>query len=232
MKAVIIEHEAHEGVGLFGPALVTAGFELVRRFRGVERVDLEAALVVVMGGPMGVYEADQHPFLHEELAFLIERLALERPVLGICLGAQLLAAAAGAEVFAGKNGLEVGVGPVRVTKDGAADAAFAGLEKLTVAHWHGDTFAPVPGAKLLASSDRYTQQAFRLGPSLGLQFHLELTGDELGRWLDLGAAELAAKGKDVAGLKTQLGKLRAAEGTAKEVLSRIAFDFARMHRAG
>jgi GMP synthase (glutamine-hydrolysing) len=85
---------------------------------------------------------------------------------------------------------------------------------------------------LLASSDRYTQQAFRLGPSLGLQFHLELTGDELGRWLDLGAAELAAKGKDVAGLKTQLGKLRAAEGTAKEVLSRIAFDFARMHRAG
>lgn len=231
MKAVVIEHEAHEGAGLLGEALHKAGFELVRRFRGVERVDLDAALVVLMGGSMGVYEADQHPFLHEELAFLTERLALERPVLGICLGAQLLASAAGAEVFPGKNGLEVGVGPVRVTKDGAQDPAFEGLQKLLVAHWHGDTWSPVPGAKLLASSDRYTQQAFRVGASLGLQFHLELTADAFGQWLELGAADLTAKGKDVAELRSQLGKLKAAEATSREVLERVAFDFAARARA-
>jgi GMP synthase (glutamine-hydrolysing) len=226
MKAVIVEHEAHEHVGLLGPALTAAGFKLMKRFRGFERADLDAELVVVMGGSMGVYDAPQHPFLHDELAFLTERVALERPVLGICLGAQLLAAAAGAEVTPGKNGFEVGVGAVRVTKDGVLDPMFDGLEKLTVAHWHGDTFSAVPGATLLASSDRYTQQAFRLGASVGLQFHLELTGDELGKWFDLAKDELTAKGKDVAALKAQVGKLRGAEATSRAVLTRLAQGFA------
>jgi GMP synthase (glutamine-hydrolysing) len=227
MKAVIVEHESHEGVGQLGPALLKAGFELIRRFRGLERVDLEAALVVVLGGSMSVYEAERHPFLRDELAFLSERVALGRPVLGICLGAQLLAAAAGAEVSRGKNGLEVGVGPVRITKGGAADPAFVGLQKLTVAHWHADTFSAVPGATLLASSDRYTQQAFRLGPSLGLQFHLELTAEAFGHWLDLGEAELLAQGQDVAALRGHLGRLRAAQPAADELLERLAFSFAR-----
>ncbi|HEX8818947.1 MAG TPA: glutamine amidotransferase, partial [Archangium sp.] len=166
MRAVVFQHEEHEGPGLLGPALEAAGFTLVKRFRTVKHEDVDAELVVVLGGPMGVYEADRHPFLGQELALVAERLALQRPVLGLCLGAQLLAAAAGTEVFVGKNGLEVGVGPVRWTKEGLADPVIAGVRpRTTVAHWHQDTFKSVPGATLLASTDRYSQQAFRLGDS-------------------------------------------------------------------
>ena len=132
MRAVVFQHEEHEGVGLLGPVLEEAGFTLVNRFRAVRREDVDADLVVVMGGPMGVYEAEQHPFLHDELALLTERLANERPCLGICLGAQLLASAAGAEVFLGKNGFEVGVAPVRWTPEALKDPVIAGVRPKTV----------------------------------------------------------------------------------------------------
>jgi GMP synthase (glutamine-hydrolysing) len=188
---------------------------------------VDADLVVVMGGSMGVYEAEQHPFLHEELALLTERLANERPCLGICLGAQLLASAAGAEVFVGRNGFEVGVAPVRWTQDGLKDPVIAGVRpKTVVAHWHGDTFKPVASATLLASTDRYSQQAFRLGTSYGFQFHLELTAAELGRWFDLGAEDLRQRGKDLQELEAQLPKLKAAETENTELLRRLAHHFA------
>ena len=233
MRAVVFQHEEHEGPGLLGPALEAAGFTLVKRFRTVKHDDVDAELVVVLGGTMGVYEADRHPFLGQELALVAERLALERPVLGLCLGAQLLAAAAGSEVFVGKNGLEVGVGPVRWTKEGLADSVLAGVRPRTVvAHWHQDTFKPVPGATLLASTDRYSQQAFRLGDSYGFQFHLELTADELDRWLTHGAEELTELyEKDVAELRSHLPKLRAAESELRELLERLAHHFARVARA-
>ncbi|GMU61137.1 MAG: hypothetical protein AMXMBFR34_29000 [Myxococcaceae bacterium] len=231
MRAVVVQHEQHEDLGLLGPALTQEGFSLTKRFRGVEHSDLDAELVVVLGGPMGVYERKLHPFLGDEVAFLSERLALERPCLGLCLGAQLMAAAAGADVFPGKNGFEVGVAPVRLTAEAQKDPVLTGLgAKLTVAHWHGDTHAPVPGATLLASTDRYTQQAFRLGPSYAFQFHLELTADELGRWLEVGAGELAAKGKEVKELQAQLGKLKAVEPTLKELCARLAHHFAKAAR--
>jgi GMP synthase (glutamine-hydrolysing) len=233
MRAVVMQHEEHEGPGLLGPALEAAGFTLVKRFRTVKREDVDAELVVVLGGPMGVYESDRHPFLGGELALVTERLALERPVLGLCLGAQLLAAAAGSEVFVGKNGLEVGVAPVRWTKEGLADPVIAGVRPRTpVAHWHRDTFKPVPGATLLASTDRYSQQAFRLGDSYGFQFHLELTADELERWFTQGQEELVELyEKDLAELRSQLPKLRAAEPELRELLERLAHHFARVARA-
>jgi GMP synthase (glutamine-hydrolysing) len=231
MKAVILQHEPHEGLDLLEPALVAAGFTLIKRFRHVEHADLEAALVVVLGGSMGVYEAHEHPFLSHELAFLGERLALDRPTLGVCLGAQLLAAAAGATVSAGKNGLEVGVAPVRLTAAAASDPVFEGLPaKLTVAHWHGDTFTPVTGATLLASTDRYSQQAFRLGHSYGLQFHPELTAASFTHWLDLGEAALRERGKNVDELRGQVGKLAAAKGALEDVCSRLAFRFAALSK--
>lgn len=233
MRAVVMQHEEHEGPGLLGPALEAAGFTLVKRFRGVKREDLNAELVVVLGGPMGVYEADRHPFLGEELALVTERLALGLPVLGLCLGAQLLAAAAGSEVFVGRNGLEVGAAPVRWTKEGLADPVLAGVHpRTTVAHWHQDTFKAVPGATLLASTDRYTQQAFRLGDSYGFQFHLELTADELDRWFTQGAEELVELyEKDLDELRSQLPKLRSAEAENRELLERLAHHFARVARA-
>ena len=228
-RAVILQHEAHEDVGLLGPALTEVGFTLVRRFRDVEHSDLEAELIVILGGSMGVADSGQHPFLAKEQAFLAERLALERPCLGICLGAQLLAAAAGAEVFTGKNGFEVGVAPVRWTKAGLEDPALAGLStKLTVAHWHQDTFSPVPGAKLLASTDRYTQQAFRLGPSYAFQFHPELTPVAWQQWVETGADALAAAGKDVSALKNEGAKLKAASLELKTLCAQLAAHFARL----
>lgn len=231
MRAVILQHEAHEDLGLFEPALAAEGFSFTRRFRGVEHHDLEAELVVSLGGSMSVSDTAAHPFLSDELAFFIERLALGRPCLGICLGAQVLAAAAGSEVTRGKNGFEVGVGPVRWTKQGLEDPVLAGLKpKSTVAHWHEDTFTPVEGATLLASTDRYTQQAFRLGDSFAFQFHLELSGDAFDGWLSEGRELLEAAGKDVAELKAQVGKLRAAEAENRAVIERLAHHFARVAR--
>lgn len=229
MRAVVMQHEEHEGPGMLGPALQAAGFTLVKRFRAVKREDVDAELVVVLGGTMGVYEAERHPFLYEELEVLRERLAMERPVLGVCLGAQLLAAAAGSEVFPGKNGLEVGVGPVRWTQDGLHDSVIAGVRPRTaVAHWHQDTYKPVEGAKLLASTDRYSQQAFRLGASYGFQFHMELTASDFERWLTEGAEELETLyEKKVDELRAQLPKLRAAEPELRELSERLAHHFAK-----
>lgn len=231
MRAVVLQHEAHEGLGLFEPALVAEGFSLTKRFRGVEHKDLEAELVVVLGGSMSLTDQHAHPFLGEEVAFLIERLASSRPCLAICLGAQLLATAAGSEVSRGKNGLELGVAPVRWTKQGLEDPVLRGVKpKAVMAHWHEDTFSPVDGATLLASTDRYTQQAFRLGDSFAFQFHLELTGDEFLRWLRDAKDELTAAGKNVDELISQAGKLRAVEADNRLLAERLAHHFASVAR--
>ena len=212
MRAVVVQHEEHEGLGLLEKPLKDAGFELVTRFRTVEHRDLEAELLVVLGGSMSVTQSDRHPFLRDELGVLAERLALGRPSLGICLGAQLLASAAGATISVGKNGLEVGVGPVRLTKQGLEDPVFKELPpKAVMAHWHEDTWSPVPDGVLLASTDRYTQQAFRVGRSYGLQFHAELTADAFGQWLTRDAELLELDGRDVSELRAGLPKLHAVE---------------------
>lgn len=226
-RAVIYQHEAHEGPGLIAPALEAAGFQLVQRFRDADHADVEAGLLVVLGGGMAVYESQEHPFLAHELAVISERLANGRPCLGVCLGSQLMAQAAGGEVFPGKNGFEVGVAPVRWTQEGLVDPVLAGVKpKSLVAHWHGDTFRAVPNATLLASTDRYAQQAFRIGDSYAFQFHLELTGDELGRWYDVAGAHLPEKAPDLETLRAQLPKLRGNEAELRGICQRLAEHFA------
>lgn len=232
MRAVVYQHEEHVGLGLLGPVLQQAGFSVVNRFRATRREDVDAELVVVLGGLMGAYETEVHPFLHEEIALLSERLANDRACLGLCLGAQMLAAAAGSEVFPGKNGFEVGVAPVRWTKDALEDPVIAGGRPRSVAaHWHEDTFKPVSGATLLASNDRYTQQAFRLGKTYAFQFHLELSASELDRWFTLCPEYLGQRGKDVQELRPQLPKLKAAEADNLELLHRLARHFAQAARS-
>ncbi|MGC8626371.1 MAG: type 1 glutamine amidotransferase [Acidimicrobiales bacterium] len=132
--------------------------------------------LVVMGGPMSAASGQDFPTKVRELALLGQALELRLPVLGVCLGAQLLAVAAGAHVYAGAEGPEVGWAPVWLTAEAASDQLFIGLpSELCVLHWHGDTFDLPPGAARLVSSTLYPNQALRVGSlAWGLQFHLEV----------------------------------------------------------
>jgi GMP synthase (glutamine-hydrolysing) len=135
-----------------------------------------------MGGPVGAYETDKYPFLTEECRLLGELAHRNCPVLGICLGSQLLAKALGADVFPG-HGPEIGFGFVELTQAGKQDPLFATAgSSIPVFHWHGDTFDLPEGAVLLASNKEYAQQAFRFGScAYGLQFHIE---PDSSTWLD------------------------------------------------
>jgi len=132
--------------------------------------------LVVMGGPMGVHDTSDHPYLSGEQELIAECARRELPILGVCLGAQLLAASLGARVYRGP-GPEVGAGTVRLTNDGLCDSALGspGLAELPVLHWHEDTFDLPPGAVHLAESALYPHQAFRAGRcAYGFQFHVEV----------------------------------------------------------
>jgi GMP synthase-like glutamine amidotransferase len=192
MDVLIVMHVESEGPGLFGRFLAEEGARTrtVRLHLGEDLPDPRAQeAVIVLGGPMNVYEEDAHPFLGPETAFLREARDLGLPVLGICLGAQLIAKAAGAPVT--KNAVEeVGWGTVEVTGEGAADPLFRSLPaELTVFQWHGDTFAVPEGGALLATGEACRNQAFRVGRSWGLQFHLEAEREMIARWF-AGSPEL------------------------------------------
>lgn len=173
----ILQHVAWEGPGLIAVEAKSRGLRL-----DVRRLDLGAAVpeardvegLVVMGGPMGVYETDRHPFLAGECRLIEKLVRGGRPVLGVCLGAQLLAHALGAKVYPG-SGPEIGFGFVELTEQGKQDLVIGTtVSSMSVFHWHGDTFDLPQGATLLASSAAYLHQAFRCGKSAyGLQFHIE-----------------------------------------------------------
>lgn len=221
MRAVVLQHEAHEGLDVLEGVLKATGYAVTTHFRSVQHRDLEADLVVVLGGSMSVAAVDQHPFLRDELGFLTERFALGLPMLGVCLGAQLLATAAGATVSRGKNGFEVGVAPVRWSKDALGDLAAGMPAKSVMAHWHEDTWSPVPGATLLASTERYSQQGFRVGKTIGLQFHPELRAETFREWLERDRELLELDGKNVEELISALPKLKAVEESNRLFLERV-----------
>lgn len=193
--AIAIRHVHFEDLGAFEGALTAAGYRV--RYCDIGLNDLpmldavEADLVIVLGGPIGVYETDSYPFLSEEIDLLKVRLAGNRPTFGICLGAQLIAAALGAEV--GPNGVkEIGFSPLTLTGEGEA-GPLRHLADIPVLHWHGDMFEIPVGAVRLAETPLCRNQAFAIGPNvLGVQFHPEAdaaAGFE--RWLIGHACELA-----------------------------------------
>ncbi len=185
MRALVIMHVESEGPGVFGELLQAAGAEV-----RIARLHLGDALpavdsidaVLSMGGPMNVYEEPRYPFLRDETRFLQAAAARDLPVLGICLGAQMIAKAAGAAVT--KNHVEeIGWSSVELTDAGAADPLFRGLPTLLpVFQWHGDTFAIPDGGTLLATGNDCHHQAFRFKRSYGLQFHLEADRALLSAW--------------------------------------------------
>lgn len=182
-------HHVDETVGLIADALK----ELKLPFRDVhlhdgdglprDTGDLEG--LIVMGGPMNVDDVEHFPFLIEELRLIEKVIAEEKPVLGICLGAQLIAKALDARVYPNKV-KEVGWGPVQLLPAVEADPVFAHAPRdLTVLHWHGDTFDLPAGAVNLARSKKCAHQAFRWGRSTyGLQFHLEATPGMVRSWCE------------------------------------------------
>jgi GMP synthase (glutamine-hydrolysing) len=198
-RCFALRHVAFEDLGGFAPAIAGAGYAVetlhMPTYGGmgptVERDDL----LVVLGGPIGAYEPDWYPFLRTERDIIGQALDAGARVLGVCLGAQLLALTLGASVYPG-GAKEIGFAPLALTEAGRASPLTA-LGDLPVLHWHGDTFDLPPGATLLASTGAYANQAFSIGRrTLGLQFHPEATGAAFENWLVGHAAELAASGMD------------------------------------
>jgi len=216
----IVKHVEDEGPGLLGEYFQTLGWgtttiELYRGDALPENLDSVAA-VVILGGPMNVYEEEKYPFLGSEDRFIKQVLREEVPFLGICLGAQLLAKACGAPVTKSPN-REIGWFEVQLTEAGKRDGLFRGLpDTLAVFQWHEDTFAIPQGASLLATSALCRNQAFRKGKSAyGLQFHLEATPEMIRAWAK-DEALLDLKGADGEGEEHRADLLREQAGRVFE----------------
>jgi GMP synthase (glutamine-hydrolysing) len=196
--ALVLSHVAFEDLGSLEIPLRERGFAIETVDVATARFPLPQAescnLLVALGGPIGVYDRQEYPFLTSETACIAARLAARRPVLGICLGAQLMAAARGARVYPGEHGAEIGWSPIEAASDPAdLPEWFAPLlaPGLAVFHWHGDTFDLPPGALHLAKTKRYMNQSFSIDTfALGLQFHPEVTEAGLERWYVGHACEL------------------------------------------
>jgi GMP synthase-like glutamine amidotransferase len=177
MRAHYLQHVPFEGLGSIAPWLEAAEYEITKTqfFESAELPDLTTIdLLVVMGGPMSVNDKDEFPWLVPEKRFIREAIDSGKPVLGICLGAQLIASAMGAKVY-NNTVKEIGWFPVQgVSSIGSSSFSFPPSTK--VFHWHGETFDLPPRATLLARSEGCGNQAFQIGTSvIGLQFHLEIT---------------------------------------------------------
>jgi GMP synthase (glutamine-hydrolysing) len=208
--AVAIRNIHFEDLGLFAAVLAENGYRIDYRdaaLGNLQTLDpLGPDLLIVLGGPMGVYEKDDYSFLGREQDILAARIEMNRPTFGICLGAQLMAAAMGAKVF--PSGVkEIGFSSLSLTEVGR-EGPLRHLASIPVLHWHGDTFDLPKSSLHLAATELCAHQAFARGSNImGVQFHPEAGAAELEQWLIEYAAELADVGIDPPHLRTAAAKI-------------------------
>lgn len=186
-EILVLQHIDCEPLGTIGEVLnkQSLPFRYLRSASEKIPADLtNTSGLIIMGGPMGVYEQDRYPFLRDEIRLIEKALGLGMPVLGICLGSQLLAATLGAPVTKGRK-KEIGWHTVRLKDAAKSDLLFSGVpESFQGFHWHGDIFKLPPGSTALASSDLTEIQAFRYGKNAyGILFHMEVTAAIIQDWV-------------------------------------------------
>ena len=197
MKEVLVfQHDPFEDLGFFSEVLEKqrTAYRVLRLFHGeMPAEDWERiGALIILGGPMSVNDEEQFPFLRWEKRIIRAAIDEAVPVVGICLGAQLIATTLGTMVYHGRV-KEIGWSPISITAHGQVDSLLGYLpENATVFQWHGDGFELPAGAIRLASSVNYKNQAFRVGKNIyALQFHLEVTPPMIARWIDERSKDLA-----------------------------------------
>lgn len=210
--AVALRHLAFEDLGLVEPWLKQRGWRVITYDVGVDelwKIDLaQVDLLVVLGGPIGAHDESLHPFLTEEIELIRQRIDSGRAVLGICLGAQLMARALGATV-APMGIKEIGFAPLTLTPEGLA-SPLAGIAAQPVLHWHGDQFELPAGSPTLAATPQCAHQAFMVGDhAMAWQFHLEVDATRIEQWLIGHTGELRQAGIDIAALRAAAATHRA-----------------------
>ena len=187
---LIIQNTRIEGSGILGNLLQNDGFKIKQVFAKQEAIhDNDASLLVILGGPESAN--DDLPYLRAEEQLIRNFASKEIPVLGICLGSQLIAKSFGAKVYSGEK-KEIGFYHDLVA-DNTNSKLFSGFENpFTVFHWHGDTFDLPKDATRLVHSNDYANQAFQLGTAVGIQFHLEVDENMINLWLDKTQEKLEA----------------------------------------
>lgn len=213
-KAVALRHLAFEDLGLIEPWLAARGWHIQYHDVGVDALsalDLaEIDLLIVLGGPIGAEDDALYPFVGEEVRLIRQRLDTGRPILGICLGAQLMARALGARVQPMGVGVkEIGYAPVTLAPD-AVDTPLARIGAQPVLHWHGDQFALPVGVTSLASTPVCPHQAFMVGThGMAWQFHLEVDASRIEQWLIGHTMELSHAGISLQTLRDEAALHRA-----------------------
>jgi len=195
-EVLVFQHDPFEDLGFFAEVLEKQRtvYRVLRLFHGeMPAEDWERIrALIILGGPMSVNDEERYPFLRWEKRIIRAAIDEAVPVVGICLGAQLIAATLGAVVYHGRV-KEIGWSPISITPHGQVDSLLGYLpENATVFQWHGDGFDLPSGAIRLAASDNYENQAFRVGKHIyALQFHLEVTPRMIARWIDERSKDLA-----------------------------------------
>ncbi len=228
-RIVAIRHVAFEDLGLFQAGLAARHSVTYSEAWNTDWAALAANppdLLVVLGGPIGVYEPHLYPFLAAEIAAVGQHIAAGLPIVGICLGAQIMAVSQGARVFpAGVK--EIGFAPLTLTAAGRASCLHPYTDEPDAFHWHGDTFDLPANATLLASTAAVTNQAFAIGDhAIGFQFHPEVRLAAIEDWLVGHAVELAHARIDIPAVRAAaLAKSAAMNAKSQRVLRALMAQF-------